>query len=232
MTDATTTAATTSAAASTTSSTSTQAQISSSQASLNSSYSTFLTLLTTQLQNQDPTAPMDSNTFTQELVSMNGVQQQLLTNQLLQQMVTNTGGTSVASSVDLIGQTVTASTSSATLSGGSASWSYNMPSTAAQGTAMITDSNGNTVWTGALSQLSAGNDTFTWNGRTTTGTQLADGGTYTLSISAADASGNAVSPTISISGVVKSLQQVNGVAEAQVGATLVPISSITGVNGS
>jgi flagellar basal-body rod modification protein FlgD len=221
-----------STSSSTTSTTSTQAQINSSQASLNSSYSTFLTLLTTQLQNQDPTAPMDSNTFTQELVSMNGVQQQLLTNQLLQQVVNNSSGASVASSVNLIGQSVTAASANATLSGGSATWTYSMPTTAAQGTALISDANGNTVWTGALSQLSAGNDSFTWNGRTTSGSQLADGGTYTLSISAADASGAAVKPTISISGVVQSLQQVNGVAEAQVGATLVPLSSITGVKGS
>ncbi len=207
------------------------ANIAAGQANLSSSYSTFLTLLTTQLQNQDPTSPMDTNAFTQQLVSMTGVQQQLLTNELLQQMVTNGSG-SVSSSVNLIGQNVTASTSNATLSGGSATWNYNLPATAAQATATITNSAGTAVWSGPLSNLSAGNDSFTWNGQNVSGSQLADGGTYTLSIAAADSSGAAITPTISISGVVKSIQSVSGVTQATVGATQVPVTSITGVTGS
>jgi flagellar basal-body rod modification protein FlgD len=201
------------------------------QANLSSSYSTFLTLLTTQLQNQDPTSPMDTNAFTQQLVAMTGVQQQLLTNELLQQMVTNSSG-SVSNSVNLIGQNVTASTNSSTLSGGSATWNYNLPATAAQGTATITNSAGTAVWSGALSNLAAGNDSFTWNGQTLTGTQLPDGGTYALSIGAADPTGAAITPTISISGVVKSIQTVGGVTQATIGATQVPVSSISAVTGA
>jgi flagellar basal-body rod modification protein FlgD len=201
------------------------------QANLSSSYSTFLTLLTTQLQNQDPTSPMDTNAFTQQLVAMTGVQQQLLTNELLQQMVTNGSG-SVANSVNLIGQNVTASTSNATLSGGSASWNYTLPATAAQATATISNSSGTAVWSGALSNLAAGTDSFSWNGQTLTGTQLPDGGTYSLSIAAADATGAAITPTISISGLVKSIQTVGGVTQATVGATQVPVSAISGVNGT
>ena len=207
------------------------ANIAAGQANLSSSYSTFLTLLTTQLQNQDPTSPLDTNAFTQQLVSMTGVQQQLLTNELLQQMVTNGSG-SVSSSVNLIGKTVTASTANATLSGGSATWNYDMPATAAQGTATITDASGTAVWSGALSNLSAGNDSFTWNGKNISGSQLADGGTYTLSIAAADSSGASITPAISIAGVVKSIQSVSGVTQATVGSTQVPVTSITGVNGS
>jgi flagellar basal-body rod modification protein FlgD len=201
------------------------------QANLSSSYSTFLTLLTTQLQNQDPTSPMDTNAFTQQLVAMTGVQQQLLTNELLQQMVTNGSG-SVSNSVDLIGQNVTAATSTATLSGGSATWNYALPATAAQATATITNSAGTAVWSGPLSNLAAGNDSFTWNGQNLTGAQLPDGGTYTLSIAAADSTGAAITPTISISGVVKSIQSVGGVTQATVGATQVPVSSISGVTGA
>ena len=199
---------------------------------LSDSYSTFLTLLTTQLQNQDPTSPMDTNAFTQQLVSMTGVQQQLLTNELLQQMVTNTNSASVASSVNLIGQNVSATSANATLSGGQASWSYNLPSAAAQGTATISDSTGAAVWSGPLSSLASGANSFSWNGKTLGGSQLPDGGTYSLAVTATDSTGAAITPTISISGVVKSLQTVNGVAEASVNGTLVPISSISGVTGS
>jgi flagellar basal-body rod modification protein FlgD len=209
-----------------------QSNLAAGVSNLTDSYSTFLTLLTTQLQNQDPTSPMDTNTFTQQLVSMTGVQQQLLTNELLQQMVNNSTSSSVAGSVDLIGQNVTATSSNSLLSGGQASWTYNLPSTAAAGTATISNSSGQAVWTGSLSSLSSGSNTFTWNGKTLNGTQLPDGGTYSLAITAVDSTGAAVTPTISISGVVTSLQTVNGVAEASVSGTLVPLNSISGVTGS
>ena len=40
-------------------------------------FQSFLTLLTTQLQNQNPLDPLDTNQFTQQLVEFAGVQQQL-----------------------------------------------------------------------------------------------------------------------------------------------------------
>jgi flagellar basal-body rod modification protein FlgD len=199
------------------------------QQSLSSTYSTFLTLLTTQLRNQDPTSPMDTNTFTQQLVSMTGVQQQLLTNQLLQQMVTNQGGASVAGAVGLIGQQATAASSTATLAGGKANWTYTLPEAASQGTATITDGLGSTVWSGALTSLGAGPNSFVWNGQTSSGAQLPDGGSYTLSVKATSASGAALSPSIAISGTVQSVQSVGGVTEVALGSTLVPLTSVTQV---
>ena len=55
---------------------------------LSSNFSTFLTLLTTQLKNQDPTAPMDSNQFTQQLVQFSQVEQQIDTNTNLKTLIT------------------------------------------------------------------------------------------------------------------------------------------------
>ena len=75
-------------------------------ASLAGNFQSFLSLLTTQLQNQDPLNPTDTNQFTQQITQMTGVEQQLLSNQLLQQLVSAQGG--VASAANLIGETVTA----------------------------------------------------------------------------------------------------------------------------
>jgi len=75
-------------------------------ASLANNFEGFLTLLTTQLKNQDPTSPLDTNQFTQQITQMTGVEQQLLSNQLLQQLVTAQGG--LSSAANLIGETVTA----------------------------------------------------------------------------------------------------------------------------
>jgi flagellar basal-body rod modification protein FlgD len=81
---------------------------------LNDSFDTFLALLTTQLKNQDPLAPMDANQFTQQIVQMTGVEQQLLTNDLLQKLVSNTAS-GLETSLGLIGKQVRAATTDAAL---------------------------------------------------------------------------------------------------------------------
>src|SRR5208283_5576766 len=94
------------AAASSSSTASSQATINNSLASLATNSQTFLKLLTTQLQNQDPLSPLDTNQFTSQLTQMSGVEQQLLGNQLLQTLVTQQTG--VGAAANLIGATVTA----------------------------------------------------------------------------------------------------------------------------
>ena len=206
-----------------------QSNLTAGQTSLNTSYSTFLTLLTTQLQNQDPTSPLDTNAFTQQLVAMTGVQQQLLSNQLLQQIAGSTSNGGVPSAVNLIGKSATATSSSATLSGGKANWTYNLASPAAAATITVSDSTGKVVSSSSASNLAAGNNTFTWNGQNFAGSQLPDGGTYTLAVQAADSSGNPVASTISVTGTVGSVTEANGATMAMVGPTAVPVASITSV---
>ena len=133
------------------------ANLAAGQSSLNTSYSTFLTLLTTQLKNQDPTAPLDTNQFTQQLVQMTGVQQQLLSNELLQQIANQGSSGGVASAVDLIGKNAVSSSPTSALSGGQAGWTYTLNSDAAAATLTVTDATtGTAVWTGAAPSDSAG----------------------------------------------------------------------------
>lgn len=207
---------------------------SSAQQSLNSSYNTFLTLLTTQLKNQDPTSPLDTNAFTQQLVQMTGVQQQIQSNTLLQQLVNQSaGGQGVTGAVGLIGKSITANTASVTLNNGSASWQYSLSSAAASGVATVTNSAGQTVWSGPITALSQGVNSFSWNGRDASGRQLPDGGQYTLSLTAQDANGGAVTATPQVSGVVTSVQQDStGQTVVGIGKTTVPISSISSVTSS
>jgi flagellar basal-body rod modification protein FlgD len=228
----TTTPTTTSAAATTTSTASTA--VANGQQTLNSSYTTFLKLLTTQLKNQDPTSPMDTNAFTQQLVQMNGVQQQLLTNQLLQTLVSNSsGGQGVTSSVGLIGKSVVADTANVTLNNGVANWQYTLGSGAVQGTATVTNGANQTVWSGPLTQLATGSNTFTWNGRDASGRQLPDGGTYTLSVAAQNAATGNVPATPQVAGIVTSIQQDStGHTVVGIGKTTVPVTSISSITTS
>ena len=215
---------------STASSSSTTASINNSLASLASNSQTFLTLLTTQLKNQDPTSPLDTNQFTAQLTQMTGVEQQLLSNQLLQQLVSQSSGSGVTGAVGLIGKSVTADGTTATLTKGAATWQYNLGGTAANVAVQVTDASGNVVYSGTAPSGS-GAQTFTWNGKNAAGQQQTDGGSYTLTINATSNTGATVPVTNSVSGTATAVEQVNGQTMVTIGGVQVPLSEVTAVNG-
>src|ERR1700729_873501 len=147
-------------------------QVNSSLSSLTNNFQSFLSLLTTQLQDQAPTSPVDPNQFTQQIVQMTGVQQQLLTNNLLTTLV-GQGQGGMNGAVGYIGKEVMATSANQNLSGAAATWDYQLASNAASATMTITNSLGQTVYTGAAPSLQAGLNQFTWNGKTSSGTQEA-----------------------------------------------------------
>jgi flagellar basal-body rod modification protein FlgD len=207
------------------------ANINSQSASLADNYNMFLNLLTTQLKNQDPLNPMDNNEFTQQLTQMTGVQQQLLTNQLLTQMISQGQAQVGGAAVGLIGKQVTMQTSNAPLVNGQATWNYNLPATATSGSLTVMDANGNIVATSTPSDLSKGDHTFAWNGKDMNGHTVADG-VYTLQITAADANGAAIAATESYSGVASGIATVNGQTMLTVGAIQAPVTSVTAVTAA
>jgi flagellar basal-body rod modification protein FlgD len=214
----------------TSSSAATTTTINNSLAQLADNSQTFLTLLTTQLQNQDPLSPLDTNQFTAQLTQMTGVEQQLLSNQLLQQLVNQNQGGGLVGAVGLVGKTVSASDATATLQNGSATWQFSTATPPATMTATVSDSNGNTIWTGGLSPNGAGAQTFTWNGENQAGVQQSNGGAYSLTINAQDASGAAIPVSTAIQGTATAVQQLNGQTLVTVGGVQVPLSSITAVD--
>ncbi len=205
-------------------------KISDSRGRLADSTETFLSLLTTQLKNQDPLSPMDSSQFTQQIIQMTGVEQQLLTNDLLAALVSmNDGG--LADSVSLIGKTVTATTAAASLADGKATWAYNLPRAASELTMEVIDSTGKTVASKALTGVGAGNQTFEWDGKSNLGTQLADG-EYGLRITATDSAGAKITAIQTLTGVATGVQAVDGTNIVTIGKTRVPISAVTAVSNT
>jgi flagellar basal-body rod modification protein FlgD len=158
---------------------------------------------------------------------MTGVQQQILSNQLLQQMVTGQGG--LGNSVGLIGKEVKVNTGAATLQGGEADWHYTLPAGAASVTYTVIDAQGNTVWSEDQSNLSTGDHTFSWDGKDLTGTQRPDGTTFGLKITAKAADGSTVASQTWLQGTVSSIQQINGETVAIVNGTQVPLNLIATV---
>ena len=196
------------------------------QIQLNSDYNTFLQLLTTQLKNQDPLSPMDTNTFTQQLVEMNGVQQQLQTNSLLQTLVNASSGAGPA--VNLIGKQVQASSPTVGLNGGQANWTYELDGNAAAATLTVTDAANNVVWSQAAPDLSSGQHQFTWNGQTLTGGQVTSGN-YTLNIKANDANLQALGTNVYVQGVVTGVSSNSSGTQLNLGSTSVNYTNVTQV---
>ncbi len=188
-------------------------------------FDTFLTLLTTQLKNQDPLSPMDSTQFTQQLVQMTGVEQQLLTNDLLEKLVSNTGS-GISTAVALIGKEVRADSNLAALSGGKAEWVYKLDRAASDVKVEVLDSKGRIVQTIAPTDNAAGEHTFKWDGKTAAGSTAADG-VYSLRVTAKDGSGSAVPAGVVAQGVVTGVQQIDGQTVVTINGAQIPWEKIT-----
>ncbi len=165
------------------------------------SFDTFLSLLTTQLKNQNPLDPMDSNQLTQQLVQFTGVEQSLKTNENLETMLQLMTVGAVNSAIGYIGKEVTISGATAKFDGAAADWRFSSAGESAAATFVVRDAAGNEVWRESRA-IGQGAGTFTWNGDKIGGGKVA-AGNYSLTVGATDAAGNPIGITSSRSGVVQ-----------------------------
>lgn len=201
--------------------------INSGRSSLVQNYETFLSLLTAQLKNQDPTSPVDSNAFTAQLVQMSGVEQQLLTNDLLKTLV-GQSQSGLSNGVAYIGKTVTASWSANALKDGSATWSYELANNASDVKLEIVDKNGKVVWTGQAPDKTTGIHDFTWDGKASDGTQLPDGGVYSLKITSKQGESDIASQVL-IRGRTRGVEVYDGETYLTIGGAIVPLKNVISV---
>jgi len=167
-----------------------------------SNFTTFLQLLTTQLQNQDPLSPLDTNQFTQQLVEFAQVEQQMKSNDQLTSLVALEKSAVASTALAYVGATVVVDGSTAQLTNGTANWSMNVtkPSTA---TIAIKDSTGQNAFTGTVA-VNPGTQAFTWNGRGNDGRLWPDG-SYTLTATAVDANNQSVAISTEVQATVDSV---------------------------
>jgi flagellar basal-body rod modification protein FlgD len=165
-------------------------------------FTTFLQLLTTQLKNQNPLDPLDTNQFTQQLVQFAQVEQQMKSNDQLATLISIEKSAQATVALSYVGQTVVVDGSAAKLANGHADWSFNS-SKPASAAVTIKDTTGQTAYSGTFA-INAGNNAFSWDGRGNDG-KVWPNGTYTLAITAKDASGQAVPVTTEVQAVVDSV---------------------------
>jgi flagellar basal-body rod modification protein FlgD len=228
----TTTTTTPAAAAITSSASAAQAAGTTGAQQLAGNFDTFLQLLTTQLQHQNPLDPIDTNQFTQQLVEFASVEQQVDMNTNLHTLISLQQTSEATSAMQFLGANVTIGGSTAALSnstGTPANWNLSVPSPAA-GTATITNSTGQIVYSGPVS-LNAGNQTYTWTGHGNNGVVWPDGN-YTLSIAATGANGQPVTVSTQVQGVVSAINVNANPPTVMVGGQSYPISAIQSINSS
>jgi flagellar basal-body rod modification protein FlgD len=169
------------------------------KATIAQNFDTFLRLLTTQLKNQNPLDPLDTNQFTQQLVQFASVEQQINMNTQLTTLVSLQKATQATQAMSFLGATATVDGTTASLTGGKATWTFaaDKPAT---GTINIKNSTGQTVYTGTF-PLNAGTQAFSWDGRGNNGTLNPDGA-YTISVTAKDATGSTIAVSSEVRGTV------------------------------
>jgi flagellar basal-body rod modification protein FlgD len=158
---------------------------------------------------------MDSNQFTQQLVMYSQVEQQIDTNTNLKTLITQGTSNASAMAAAYLGKKVSVTNGNASLSGGTAAWTYSLDTAASANQLSITDSNGRTVFT-ANGETTAGNHSFSWDGKDMRGNQLADG-TYKLTIAPVDSGGNKVTGSVASAGTVGQIDMTSGTPKLVVG---------------
>ncbi len=197
--------------------------------SLTEDFDLFLQLLTTQLLNQDPLDPADTNEFTQQLVDFASVEATIETNTHLEELISLQTTTIGNSAVDYIGKTVTVDGDESLLTGGQASWRYELPVESTSTTIEILNSEGDVVYT-EPGQTSADDHLYYWDGTDTDGDTLPDG-RYTLRVRADDASGEPISISTQSRDVVSSVRFEGGDIVLSFGDREVSMSEVEAIDG-
>jgi flagellar basal-body rod modification protein FlgD len=172
-------------------------------ATLAGNFQTFLTLLTTQLQNQNPLDPLDTNQFTQQLVQFAGVEQQLKTNEQLTSLVSLQQTAQSTQALGFVGKTAVVDGATTKLTNKAATWTLGVEQNS-NVAITIANSTGQNVFSGNYSVSAGANQAFSWDGKGNDGTQWPDG-KYTLTATAVDPSGKPVAVSTRIQGVVNSV---------------------------
>lgn len=202
-------------------------QAASASSQLTANFDTFLKLLTTQLRNQDPLEPLDTEKFTEQLVQFSAVEQSIQTNSHLETLIALQAAGERNSALSLVGRTATFATDKAAHAGDGAAWSYALPDNAAAASVSIVDSLGRPV-AAFEGETGEGKHAVVWDGKTFDGEEAAPG-VYRLVVTATDATGENLTPLIETVLRIDAVSFADGVAKLETAAGLVDLSAVTRV---
>lgn len=195
---------------------------------LTNNFDTFLTLLTTQLRNQDPLKPLDTEKFTEQLVQFASVEQSIQTNQNLEALLALQASSANETALSMIGRIASVDTDVAALTDDAARWTYTLPQDAAGVSVKVFDARGALVAV-LEGDNEAGVHEILWNGQTNNGV-AAPQGAYRLVVEAADSDGEPISASIASRGRVDGVAFKNGAPAIEIGGQLFAVGLVTRVD--
>lgn len=186
----------------------------------------FLKLLLTELQYQDPTAPMDTEKILAQTSQLATLESSDNTNKALEALSASLQNSQQFSTISAIGKTADLGYDTISANGDGTSTDFEMyfPSDAQSGTISITDSNGNTVDTIDLGTNAKGVYQFNWNGKDTSG-NIVDAGLYHVNASYLDANNQTQSTRVGAY-PIESVKFDGTNTQLKVGSGYVPLASI------
>jgi flagellar basal-body rod modification protein FlgD len=194
--------------------------------SLSTNFSSFLNLLMTQLKNQDPTSPMDANSFTTELVQFSGVEQQINMNASLNQLIQLTQVAGVTQSSAILGKQVTVQSNQIPLQNGTGTLNFTAP-VSEPVSITVRDANGITVQHATV-KAAQGTNTWTWNGMSSTGVAMPDGA-YAVSVTGSVKGSPETAMPFTVVGTATGILTHDNSVNLRLGALSVPFSAVTSV---
>lgn len=194
---------------------------------LTENFETFLTLLTKQLQYQDPLSPMEATDFTSQLSQFAAVEQAISTNRNLELLLNLIESQRAASAVNYLGKSIEIEGDTALLRNGQTDWRYTLFGAAADTSITITNEAGKIVYSGP-GETGSGEHTFAWNGLSNDHAPQPEG-LYRISVAARDALGSIIGATTGLGGVVTAVETIDGELMLVVGDKLIPVSGVTRV---
>ena len=187
---------------------------------------TFLNLLITQMQNQDPLDPMENQEFLTQLAALSQVEEQRTINDNLETLQLYQSSINNAQSLSLIGKEVKAGGDSVNLERGeSLDLCFYLDSDAAEVEVTIYNEDGNVVRQITQSDMDSGDQSVTWDGKDLNNSPL-DSGIYTFEVSATDELGDAIAVQTMVSGRVTSVSFANGTPELEINGQKIVFGSL------
>ena len=198
------------------------------QKKLDEDLNRFLTLLITQLENQDPLDPMDASEFTSQLVQFASVEQQISQNSNLEKLLNVTQTSQVGDMVSFIGTEIEYSGDLFELEGELAKFTYTLDSKAAKVDIAVRDQSGRTVFN-AVGENDIGTHGFVWDGTGNSGLPQPDG-PYTFIISAIGPDGEIQGVKKTVFGQVSGAGAEDGVVSLFIHGITVPLDQVLSVS--
>jgi flagellar basal-body rod modification protein FlgD len=184
----------------------------------------------TQLKNQDPTSPMDANSFTSELVQFSSVEQQINTNTSLSQLIQLTQAADVTQSAALLGKRISVQSTQIPLQNSSGTLNFTAP-TPEPVSITVQGATGNTLRQVSVNAVQGAN-IWNWDGKNGSGQTLPDGA-YTVTVTGGAPGAPATALPFTVMGTATGVTTQNNTVNLQLGALSVPFTAVTSVgNGT